>query len=333
MHYYWILSFIVALAVSYFTQPLLRKYAQKWGLLDIPGGRKIHENETSSTGGVGVFLGMMMACVVSGFGIFKIEMLMPILLLFIMGVLDDIKPIPAFKKLKFQVIAVAIFLYLYPYPISFGNLLLLGFFLLALLNAYNFIDGIHGLAGLLAMVYLLVFTLIFWPYKDILLPLLALAGGILGFLPYNIRKGRILLGDSGTMLIAFSIGIFSSILFSHSWVSQDLPHITFLILIFFMPLFDLFRVMFIRFFIVRTSPFQADNRHLHHLLLRYGYSHSFAALSITAYQLLLLVLTFIFRRFDWSLEALLLAAVFITTLLSYLLWLQVKRKESVYREH
>ena len=182
-------------------------------------------------------------------------------------------------------------------------------FMVVVSNAYNLIDGIDGQAGTQALVFfcsMFLFAKCFIgeftirPYNDNfanasfwLLVDSAMIGALLGFLIYNWQPARIFMGDTGSLFIGFTLAICmitamdyngksTSTVFSHPMRSNLLACVMF----FFFPLADTLRVFISR---VRKgkSPFSPDKTHIHHLLLRVGYSHKRIALTTMSIQIII----------------------------------------------
>jgi UDP-N-acetylmuramyl pentapeptide phosphotransferase/UDP-N-acetylglucosamine-1-phosphate transferase len=290
------LSFIVA----YFFIPVIIKIAKTKRLYDEPDERKVHSRPISSLGGVGIFAGFIFALLLSP-GATQTQHL-PFyasagLVIFFLGLKDDIMVIKPFKKLVGQLIAAGILVHLAGVQIQnmYGFLgvgiipswlgISLSYFLIVLIiNACNLIDGIDGLAGLLGLTILLFLGTYFLICGSVPNALLAfsLAGGLIAFLFYNMQPAKIFMGDGGSMLIGLVVAIlvirfinfapFNSVL-----PLQSSPAIAFSMLV--VPLMDTLRVFAIR-MLQGHSPFRPDKNHVHHLLLRRKWSHQKIAVAL-----------------------------------------------------
>ncbi len=284
-----ILTFISALGISYFIIPLLIEVARKKQLFDQPGGRKTHAQPVPALGGVAIFCGFFIPAMlfVSGETLEQLRYLLAAgLLMLLVGLKDDLAGMGARQKLLMQGIVVAILTYsgfqLEGFYGLFGwgeigqwwRFPLTAFFLLALINAYNLIDGIDGLAGSLALVSSLIFAVLFYQQGDInwCLMALALSGGILSFLRFNFYRAVIFMGDNGSMILGLMLGCFSIRLLNIA-PAQTIPSpvVAVVFSLVAIPILDLVRVSLYRIYCGR-SPFSADRGHLHHLLLRQGFS-------------------------------------------------------------
>ncbi|MEM8909882.1 MAG: MraY family glycosyltransferase, partial [Bacteroidota bacterium] len=220
------LCFLGALGISLLFIPFLQKVAQAKGLFDLPDHRKQHVQPTPSLGGLAIFagfLGMVILFVeVTQVAHFHLLLLL-VSAIVMVGLYDDLFDMRASRKAFFQVMIISLlFFYGYrleglegiPYLDHFSPLLsyfATVLFFMLLINAYNLIDGIDGLAGSLTLYANLVFAWLFYAAgsPDWSLLALALSAATLGFLRYNFHKASIFMGDSGSMFLGLMIGIFS----------------------------------------------------------------------------------------------------------------------------
>jgi UDP-N-acetylmuramyl pentapeptide phosphotransferase/UDP-N-acetylglucosamine-1-phosphate transferase len=150
-------------------------------------------------------------------------------------------------------------------------------------NAFNLIDGIDGLAGGLGFTSLTILGLFLTMNGDIVSALIAfsLAGSIVAFLYFNFNPAKIFLGDTGSLVLGFTIAVLCIRLMQVNTLTA-LPHAPLFILsLVFIPVFDTIRVFATRMW-KGKSPFQADRTHIHHLLTNAGFSHLFATRLICA---------------------------------------------------
>ncbi len=169
-----------------------------------------------------------------------------------------------------------------PYWMSIIVTLLLIVFIM---NAYNLIDGIDGLAASIGIISATVYGYMFWMNGELGYSIMSacIAGALSAFIPYNMYKGRfkIFMGDTGSLTIGLLLAILTLKFNAHNVEAStsikfvSAPAISLAIL--FLPLFDTLRVTLIR-LQQRSNPFVGDNNHLHHRLLRFGLSHSQATL-------------------------------------------------------
>jgi UDP-N-acetylmuramyl pentapeptide phosphotransferase/UDP-N-acetylglucosamine-1-phosphate transferase len=303
-----LLSFITAFIPSYFIIPSVIHVAHQKHLFDAIDERRSHVVATPSLGGVAIFAGLMFSMIFwmpfNVFGHLQYT-LCAFIIIFLIGVKDDILPITPYKKLLGELMAAGIIVLKSGVKITslhgfFGithipdwfSVLLTIFTIIVIINAFNLIDGINGLSGSIATVISTILGIWFFyvgnnpttPFDaantSIGLSIMAfsLAGAIVAFLKYNFTPAKIFMGDTGALLL----GLISSILvIQFIEINQSIiglnplavsagpaVAIGFLIL----PLFDTARVFAIR-MIHGRSPFSPDRLHIHHLLIDFGFSH------------------------------------------------------------
>jgi len=267
---------------------ILRRPALRWQLVDHPGGRKRHGVPVALTGGVSITAGFMCALVASfsAFGEFT-PFFVGVLLLTLVGLLDDVGEVSAGPKLLFQLVA-ALFMTSWGnnFLVNLGDLFgtnpintqnwaipLTLFAALAVINAMNMLDGLDGLAGGLAFVMLLFFASFGWAIGDLNATkiLIVLAGAVAGFLFFNLPwplrgRHRTFMGDAGSMVLGFSIAWFAVSLTQRAGMAVPPPVMLWVLGI---VLMDVFTVT-IRRLVRRRSPMAPDRDHIHHVLLRRG---------------------------------------------------------------
>lgn len=278
-------------------------------IADHPGGHKRHDSVTPFVGGVGVLIALSIAIIILIMDhpeyLWKwLSLAAGSIIIFVTGFADDIKQLN--YKLRFliqSIVALVMILgggvVLYDLGgLLGGNSLELGVFAIPFtifatiggINALNMIDGIDGLSGSVSLVVLLLISLITYSAGD--LPnftlALALAGGICGFLFFNLRyfsqrRARVFLGDNGSMLLGF---LFAWMLADLTQASSPVMTPVTAIWLFAIPLMDTVSVM-LRRVLKGKSPFEPDHNHLHHILISTGFRVEYAVTVIVALQLLL----------------------------------------------
>jgi len=304
MTHYWyhLAAFIVSALVVLWSTPWIKKFGLKRGLVDKPGGRKIHSRPMVRLGGVAIFAGTLAALLVvwwtGGFGILSPQKEYEVwgvtlggVAFFLIGLADDLLTLPAVSRLVMQLSVAAVvwqagvqiefltvpFAGLVALP-DFISLPITVIWLVGMANAVNMIDGLDGLAagvsGIAAVVMLIVTLFMSQPAAALIAA--ALAGAALGFLRYNFNPAQIFMGDGGAYFMGFTlagVGIIGLVKVVTT-VAVLLPY-----LILAVPILDIFTVVVDR---IRRgkSPFAADKRHLHHRLLQAGLSQRLAVLFI-----------------------------------------------------
>lgn len=310
------LSSGLAFLITFFSIPVIIEVAKDKKLFDEPGERKIHKQVIPTLGGLGIFAGFIFSTLMSippGNTTFLQYFLAAIMIIFFMGMKDDILILTAGKKFIGQLVAAGIIIKFGHIEINnlFGILgvhqlspvasfLITLFTIVVITNSFNLIDGVDGLAGSLGLLTTLIFGTYFYFSGQVLYSVMALslAGSLAAFLIYNFNPARIFMGDTGSLLI----GLINSILVikfintasdpSSSIPLQSAPAIGFAVLI--VPLFDTLRVVGLR-VLNRRSPFWPDRNHIHHFLLDIGLSHKMIALSCLATNILLILMSYFLR--------------------------------------
>lgn len=302
------LAFIVALAITTACTPLLQHWAPRIGLTDRPGGRKIHTGHVPRVGGIAMVAGILVPTLalaplngpLSG-------LLGGLVVLLVFGVWDDRADLDYRLKFFGQILAVILCMTLgdvriesvtldarhqLPEVLSYALTLV---FLVGVTNAINLADGLDGLAGGLALLCLCAIAVIGAIGGNGTVTTVALieCGAILGFLRFNTHPARVFMGDSGSQVLGFSIGVLAIQVTQgeSSALSASLP-----LLLLGLPILDTLVVMTRRVASGR-SPFSSDRSHFHHRLLELGFAHPEAVVLIYCIQVGLFLLAY-FLRFE-----------------------------------
>lgn len=279
-----LLPLISAFAISFGAVKIIRPFAVKAGLVDVPNERKLHDGAIPLIGGICIYLGVLMASFffIKDNQAINIYFVSAAMLLFL-GVLDDKYDLSVRLRLVSQVIVASMMIfgagfyleslgYVLGFEVYLGTI---GIFVtvIAAINAFNMVDGIDGLAGMLSLItfaalaYLLSHAGSDW----YLLPVLFNAS-ILAYLMFNLsipkRVGKIFMGDAGSMLIGLTV-VWLFLIGTSEEVKAFRP-ITALYLIA-IPLMDMASIMYRR---IRkgVSPFHPDRNHLHHIFELAGFN-------------------------------------------------------------
>ncbi len=310
--------------------PVIRRLGLRWGLVDPPDDRKQHTLPMVRLGGVGIVAGfsLSLACTWAFGGFAELTpdkdqliwtTLAGALCYFIIGLADDLFALPPLPRLVGQVLVAAavwnqgVRIGSIDLPFGLGNslsslplpeglsLLATVVWLVGITNAINWLDGLDGLAagvsGIAAVGLLSVSFSLSQPAAGLLAA--ALAGSCLGFLRHNFNPARIFMGDGGSYFLGFALAAISIV-----GPAKRLTSVSLLLplLILSLPLADMSAVIMGRLKAGR-SPFYPDRRHLHHRLLRAGFSHRRTVVVIYAFTQWLasiaLVLANAEMRFLW----------------------------------
>lgn len=308
-------SSLLAFAITFFAIPSIIEVAKQKNLFDEPTDRKVHSRGIPALGGLAIFGGILLSTL---FFLPAIDqeiqyIFAALLILFFMGIKDDILVLAASKKLMGQILVAGILVYfcdirilnLYGF-LGLGLLspamsfLLTLFTMVVIINSFNLIDGVDGLAGTLGLFTACCFSWYFVQSEQPVYAVLALSltGSLAAFLLYNFQPARIFMGDTGSLTVGALNAIFVIKFISEaSEASSALPvtaapALGFALLI--VPLFDTLRVFSLR-ILRRQSPFKPDRTHIHHYLLDLGFSHK-------AITLVLLLVNIGFVLLAWQLR-------------------------------
>lgn len=290
-----LLTASVSFITTFLAIPVIMQVAEKKKLYDIPDERKLHTRLVASLGGIGIFVGFILASLLSIQGQFNYEFqyfFAAAIVIFFLGLKDDIMILSASKKFIGQIIAASILIHLgdirldsmyglfgfEQLPEGFG-LALSYLTIIVVINSFNLIDGVDGLAASLGILTMVVFGSYFFAVNLQAYALLsfAMAGSLVAFIIFNHHPAKIFMGDSGSLMVGLinAILVIKFINVAHD-PSIAIPisssvAIGFAILI--VPLLDTLRVFGVR-ILKGRSPFTPDRNHVHHLLLDRGLSHA-----------------------------------------------------------
>ena len=321
-----ILVFLTAFIVVLYSTPALIKVAVLKRLIDVPSeGRKIHKRSVPTIGGIIIFAGTLFAFslwysiedmhyydkIFQSVKEFKLIVACSLILFFVC-VKDDIIGTAPVKKL-FAHIVVALILVLmgdiritslhgvfgvYDIP-NWGSVFLSIFTYVVVVNAFNLIDGVDGLAGGVGFLICCTFGTWFifaneYPYAALSF---ALAGSLGGFLIFNFSPAKIFMGDSGSLTIGMFISVLAFKLIEYPiqniegvWIQVSKPVFVISALIY--PLLDTLRVFIMR-AVKGQSPFTADRNHIHHMLLDCGFGHVKTVIVIYIFTVLTIATSFL----------------------------------------
>lgn len=343
-----LISIAISFTVTYYAIPAIISIANHKKLYDVPDVRKVHVTPIPSLGGIAIFAGFSLSCLyaiapsnTAGIQYF----IAASIVIFFLGLKDDIMIISPLKKLIGQMMAT--FLVVYKGGVQLQSmhgflgineipevvsLPLTYFTILVIINSFNLIDGIDGLAGCLGVMVTALTGFYFYHVNMMPFAILALSlcSSLVAFLIYNYHPAKIFMGDTGSLLL----GLISSILVIKfinvaptqiSFPISASPAVGFSILI--IPLLDTLRVFFMR-VVNRRSPFSPDRNHIHHILLDKGLSHPKIALTLLCLNLLFVMIAYSGRGFGSTwLISLFVFMYFVS--LAFLKYFSAKPRESV----
>jgi UDP-N-acetylmuramyl pentapeptide phosphotransferase/UDP-N-acetylglucosamine-1-phosphate transferase len=313
-----LLAYGVALLITLLIIPNWIMLCSKWHLFEKPNVRKHHLNIVPSMGGMAIFCATLISFLIFGTGKDSGEVKYIVAAstaLFFTGFFDDLMDVDTLKKLVIQIITALVIVIAGGIKIEslhgiFGigtlplamQYALSVFLILFITNAFNFIDGIDGLAATLGLIIISLFGMIFYLKQDFIYASLcfALIGALTGFLLYNFDPAKIFMGDTGSLVTGFLIALLSVKIFSTFTSAESINIINSPALIIgslFILVFDLSRVIFIR-TLNGTSPFKADRSHLHHMILRQNFGHRGATIILASFNILFILLAFVFKEMN-----------------------------------
>ena len=312
------MGFLMAFCMTWFIIPSVVNISRLKNLTDTPNGRTSHFKATPTLGGIAIFVALVLSTVIFAGTYFKFELkyiISGLMVVFFIGIKDDILIIDPLKKLSgqiFAIIIVAVFAdiritNLYglfqigqlPYIVS---ILLTVFVFIVIINGFNLIDGIDGLASGIGILTSSVFCIWFWITGHVACTILSFSfvGTLTAFFYFNVfsKTNKIFLGDTGSMIIGFVMGVLACRFLQLELVAQgsaaipSAPTVVCGILI--VPLFDSLRVFILR-IKQGKSPFKADRQHIHHRLLQLGCTHIQATLILIGVNIFFIVLSYSLR--------------------------------------
>ena len=335
-----VLSIFISLLIAVTAIPVIINISRLKDLMATIEFRSSHDELTPTLGGIAIFAATLITYFIWFIPGESHELHLvfsAIIILFFLGIKDDILILSPQKKILIQIAAsvlvitlsdlriVNLFGLLGIHQISYTYSLVLTIFsILTLINALNLIDGIDGLAGMVGLLASSFFTFIFYQLNENAYAVLAasLSGSIIGFLRYNWSiRNKIFMGDTGSLIVGFLISIFAikyininSTFSLNPKLDNHAPlFVTSLLLL---PLFDTLRMFIIRLY-AGKSPFVGDRQHFHHILIDLGYSHKVATILMITGNLLFIVI-YLYGLNQYSINKI-LAFQFLTFMLYCLL--------------
>ena len=319
--------FLVAFAISFGMVPLAIKIAPKIGAVDIPkDDRRMHTKAMPRFGGVAIYVGSMLAMALflpDSMDERMMGITIGSTLILMMGIVDDIRGLSAKVKLAGQITA-ALILYFFSVRISFISnpfgdgylqfpviisLLVTVLWIVGITNTINLIDGLDGLAAGVSLIATLSIAYIAYIHGryEIAMAFMALAGGALGFLPWNFHPAKIFMGDGGALYLGFMISSISvmSPMKSATVIATILP-----IFVLALPILDTSMAIYRR--LKNGRPImEADKAHLHHRVMDVGMGQTRTVLILYCISGVMGMAAILISR-DLFLDALVLIGIAVT---------------------
>lgn len=346
--YYSVFVFLMGLGLSWAVIPSILHVARARHLYDDIGHfRKQHDHGIPRLGGVAIFVSFAMVALICSIIDYKFPVgyiLAAGIVLFVMGLKDDLSGVNPSTKLIVQIIAALILviwgnirltsmygvlgIYELPYAIS---CILSVVVIITMVNAFNLIDGIDGLAGVTGIVANLSFAALFIYMHQYNLALISISviGSIAGFLRFNINPAKIFMGDTGSLFIGLiSVTMAIEFIEGNKVSTFNSPQIysapALAVAILIGPVFDTLRIFFIR-IISGVPPFVADRNHIHHRMLRLGYTHVQTTIILAIINILSITITLFFSHLGNY--TLIILIFLISMLFNWLITFLIRSKE------
>ena len=289
------LSLLASFLVGYFFTPSFRKLAVRFKIIDLPSHRKAHKRAAPLLGGLAIYAGILTGLVLNPAVVkFNLPLILASTAILIVSLIDDIRGLSARIRIILES-AIALVLILNGARISFlpygfwgdaGEIAITLIWLVGVANAFNYLDGLNGLATGSAVINSFYFALILLVTAQPQLGLLSLIilVSCLGFMPHNYKKAKIFLGDTGSTFLGFML---AGIAVVGNWAQDNIVKICIPILILGVPIFDMIFTTVVRIKEKKVSSFMEWLRyggkdHFHHYLVDLGLLPSGAVIFIWA---------------------------------------------------
>ena len=298
---------ITAFFLSIISLHFCQKYFLKQQIFDKINLRSSHDSIATRSGGLSIFLVLMVTSIyyyLNGIEIFNFSILVPLSLLFLVGIYDDFNGIDFKLKFIFQIIAAKIiidngliidnfhgFLGVFEINRVIAQLVTI-FIIISIINAINFVDGIDGLLTSISILFIISYEFFASVNTDFYFLSLIVITALVPLYYFNFKKTKkIFLGDSGSYLLGGLIAIYVLNILSFGYrikPEYDLNKIIFVISILIYPIIDIIRIFSLR-IVNKKSPFIADNNHIHHNLLKYNNSHFKTTCIICSFTIFIII--------------------------------------------
>ena len=315
--------FLISLSSFFLTWlsiPVIVRISYSKGLFDQPDRRKINKVAVPNLGGVAIFIGIVISTLLISVPSASPEypcLLAAIMVMFFIGLKDDILVIAPIKKLVSQFLAAVMLVTMGGFHITFlhglGSVFSLNdwlsfpisvLFILFMVNSINLIDGIDGLAGGITLLVFSVLGIWFglYGYQNYSMICFASVGSLLAFLRFNLwgHNNKMFMGDNGSLILGVIVAVMaiqfnelnSTII--HRYHFSQAPAMLFTLLI--VPVSDTLRVFVVR-ICQKRSPLSPDMNHIHHMLVKCGLTHIQATGGLMIYTVIFFMLAFILQQY------------------------------------
>lgn len=328
------------------------QFCKRRHLYDLPNQRKVHTNPTPRLGGITFMPGMLLSVVIAIFllqancpgeklqlSTWSVSFFLGLLMVYAVGITDDLVGVAAMWKFIVQIVAACLLplsglyinslygfcgIYDLPYWLGFS---LTVFFVVFITNAMNLIDGIDGLAAALSILILGGFLFCFLSEGLYIFGVLiaGLMGVLVSFLYFNVfgsveKSNKVFMGDSGSLTLGYVLAyLFVKLLmYQPHLVVFDMEKIVLVYSLLIVPVFDVVRVVFHR-LRIGASLFSPDKSHIHHKLMRAGFSQHKTLLIIIGLAFLFTVINLVLVMFSVPFAMMFLLDIVLYTLFHVLL--------------
>ena len=343
----------IAYLTTFFLLPLIIKLAHQNKIYDVPDERKTHNYPVSSLGGIAIFSGLILSMLlVSDFNNYNAELqyyVAGLFVIFILGLIDDIFILKAWKKTLGQLAVAAVLTlkggllvtnlhgFLGMHALTHTESVYISFFtIILLINAFNLLDGVDGLAASIGLVACLLFGVFFLINNVLPYAVLAfsIAGALLAFLMYNFPPAKIFMGDSGSTLIGLICSMLAIKFVENPAIQVNLtgystPAIAFGFLL--IPLMDVLRVFALR-IAKGKSPLIPDRSHFHHLLQNKGLSHTEVTITLLAGEFVFALITLLLHNININIVIASQFILYFTSVYILKRFVPVRKKLHIVRE-
>ena len=322
-----IFSLITAFLITFVAIPKVIFFAEKLRLLDEAGIRSSHQGSVPIFGGIAIFTGIIFSLLFWA-DIENIQyLLVSILVVFFVGVIDDLLVLSPFKKIVGQVIAISIIIFLgdlqidsmhgvlgvYDLPVWIATLFTI-FVFVVIMNGFNLIDGVDGLAAGIGVIASFSFGVIalLMGQSDMAIIAFTLLGSLLAFLKYNFYPAKLFMGDTGSLVVGLILAILAINIIRNGLVTETIklpnkgPFLAIVILA--IPLFDSLRVFVAR-IIKGRHPLSAGRGHIHHALLNLGCGHKKTSFILYFFALSIVLFSYFILEFNVNVSIAILSVI------------------------
>ena len=353
------IAMCAALVVVILVHPKVIAFAKKHNIVDNPDARKLQRVPVPVMGGVAVYFGLAIGLCVAGLFMNIISMLPMFLAISIMlgvGVADDVSGLS--PKLRFLIeIAITLLLMFWTkvalndfqglwgitaVPL-WASIPLTVVAVVGIINAINLVDGVDGLSSGYCIMASTAFAVLFYHSGDYLMILLCLLsiGAMLPFFFHNVfgKKSKMFIGDGGSLMMGVVMSTFVAVAITsggscEKLVAEGVGIVPFTLAVMCVPVFDTVRVMTMR-ILRRTSPFNPDKTHLHHLFIELGYSHLGTTLSELLLNIVVIMAWFVAYKLGASVDVqfyvVMITGLLLTAGLYKFLRIQMSKNTALYK--